>query len=384
MSRILALLSLVLFAGSLLTAVRSRFLARLCGSLVHQFRVHHWLGLVTGLAFLMHVFWELWQTPADFLLSMILTTDAPLLAGWVAVLAFALALFFSYRRRLPFRTWRLWHWLFPLAFMAAAYHALIFAREDLLDQLILYTALGLGVFCIVILASRTTWNPAAEPYRIHSLQKVNPSVWELMLEPKGNPRSIEPCRAGQIIYLRFLSPGFTRALHPFSVASCRLEPYLRLYIKSLGRDTSHLQDLKLHQDVEVMGPFSELKLELDREQIWIGGGIGIAPFLGFLHCTQTLVTPPIHVLHFVSRADEVMDNQDIKTLRSSAPSLTWQTLVNEKGQRPNLERLDAVLKSVTKPRIVICGPNPFMRMVRQHLLNQGLASQDIITEEFIP
>ncbi len=384
MSRILALLSLVFFASSLLTAVRSRFLARLFGSLVHQFRVHHWLGLSTGLAFLMHVLWELWQTPADFVLSMILTTDTPLLAGWMAFLAFAVALLFSYRRNLPFRTWRLWHFLFPLAFLAAAYHALIFAREDMLDQLILYTTLGLGTVCIVILASRTTWNPAAGQYRIHSLDKVNPSVWELTLEPKGKPHSIEPCRAGQIIYLRFLSPGFTRALHPFSVASCRLEPYLRLYIKSLGRDTSHLQDLKLHQDVEVVGPFTELNLELDREQVWIGGGIGIAPFLGFLHCTQTLVTPPIHVLHFVSRADEVMDNQDISLIRESAPSLTWQNLVNEKGQRPNLERLDALLKNVTKPRIVICGPNPFMRMIRQHLLNQGLASQDIITEEFIP
>lgn len=383
MSRILALLSLVFFAGCLLTAIRSRFLARLSGSLVYQFRVHHWLGLATGLSLMVHVVLELWQTPSDFFLSMILTTDPPLLAGWVALLAFLTALIFSYQRRLKFRIWRLWHLLFPLAFTAAAYHAVIFAREEMLDQSILYMALGLGAVSLLILASSIAWNPAAQHYRIHSLEKINPTVWELMLEPKGKAHALEPCRAGQIIYLRFLSPGFSRALHPFSVASCRLEPYLRLYIKSLGRDTSHLQDLKLHQDVEVLGPFTELKLQLDREQIWIGGGIGIAPFLGFLHCTQSLVTPPIHVLHFVSRTEELMDNRDITRLRESLLSLSWHNVVNAKAQLPNLERLDALLKSVTKPRIVICGPNPFMRMVRQHLLNQGIPSQDIITEEFI-
>jgi predicted ferric reductase len=172
-------------------------------------------------------------------------------------------------------------------------------------------------------------------------------------------------------------------LHPFSVASCRLEPYLRLYIKSLGRDTSHLQDLKLNSEVDVLGPFSELRLNLDRPQIWIGGGIGIAPFLGFLRCTQALETPPIHILHYVSRPEELVDQEDIARLHETTPTLFWHNMIDEKGRRPNLERLDALLKTVAKPRIVICGPNAFMRMVREHLLSQGFSSHDIITEEFI-
>lgn len=384
MSRILALLSLLFFAASLVTAIRSRFLARLSGSLALQFHVHHWLGLLTGLALGSHVLLELWHTPPAFLGSMILTTDPPLLAGWVALLAFLVALILSYQRRLKFRNWRLGHLLFPLAFLAAGFHALVFARGESLDQWSIYLSLGLGGLSLVILASSVFWNPDARLYSIHSLEKISPTIWELMLEPKGKASSLEPCRAGQIIYLRFLGRGFSRALHPFSVASCRLEPFLRLYIKSLGRDTSHLQDLKVHDQVEVLGPFTELKLELDREQIWIGGGIGIAPFLGFLHCTQTLVTPSIHVLHFISRSEEGLDNADLSRLRETAPSLSWQNIVDEKGHRPNLERLDALLKNTNKPRIVICGPNPFMRMVRQHLRNQGISTQDIITEEFVP
>jgi ferredoxin-NADP reductase len=59
-------------------------------------------------------------------------------------------------------------------------------------------------------------------------------------------------------------------------------------------------------------------------------------------------------------------------------------MVDEKGRKPDWERLDALLKTLAKPRIVICGPNLFMRMLREHLLGQGVSSQDITTEEFQP
>jgi predicted ferric reductase len=384
MSRVLALLSLLFFAFSLLTALRWRALSRLFGSLALQYRLHHKLGLITGVAFTLHVLAELIQTPPAFMLDMILTRDPPLLAGWAAVLLFGLALVFSYRKTLRFRSWRLWHFLFPLAFFAAAWHGLAFVRDEAWDQGLLYAALSLGGLSLGLLLLGFVWNPRAQRYRIHALDKISASVWELTLEPKQRRRQQEPCRAGQVIYLRFMSRGFSRALHPFSVASCRLEPYLRLYIKNLGRDTSHLQDLDSGHEVEVLGPFVELKLNLDRPQLWIGGGIGIAPFLGFLHCTQTLETPPIHILHYVSRAEDIIHGSEITRVQETTPHLVWHNMVDEKGRKPDWERLDALLKTLAKPRIVICGPNLFMRMLREHLLGQGVSSQDITTEEFQP
>jgi predicted ferric reductase len=384
MSRLLALLSLLLFALSLVTALRWRAMARLFGSLARQYRLHHRLGLITGVAFILHVLVEISQTPPEFMWDMFVTRDPPLLAGWTALILFSVALVFSYRQTLRFRSWRFWHFLFPLAYLAAAYHGLAFVRDEAWDLGLLYTSVGIGGLSLALLLLGFIWNPRAQRYRIHALEKITPSVWEIMLEQKDKQHSRLSLRAGQIIYLRFLGRGFTRALHPFSVASCRLEPYLRLYIKNLGRDTSHLQDLKLGHEVEVLGPFVELPLILDRPQIWIGGGIGIAPFLGFLHCTQTLETPPIHILHYVSRDEDRIQASEITRVQETTPHLVWHNMVDKKGQKPDWERLDALLKTLPKPRIVICGPTLFMRRLREHLRERGVLSQDITTEEFYP
>jgi predicted ferric reductase len=354
----------------------------MAGSLALQFRLHHRLAVGTALVLLAHVIWELSQTPPAFLMSMIITSDPPLLAGWLGFIIFMLAFLFSYQRQMKFRIWHSWHLLFPVAFILAAIHILAFGQEEALDQWTIHLALAGAFVSLMTMAGTAFWNPSSRRFRIHSREKLSDSVWEFLLEPEGKASTNQSFRAGQIIYLRFLGAGFSRSLHPFSVASCCLEPYLRLYIKSLGRDTSHLQDLPLHSEVDVLGPFAELKLKLDRQQIWIGGGIGIAPFLGFLHCTQLLQTPPIDVLHFVSRAEENLQSHDIEGLKSTAPALTWQTIINQAGSLPKLDALDSLLKTARQPRIVICGPNPFMRMVRRHLRSRGIAARDIITEEY--
>jgi predicted ferric reductase len=336
-------------------------------------------------AFTLHVLAEFPQSPTEFMRNMILTRDPPLLAGWAAVILFCVALAFSYQQTLRFRVWRSWHFLFPLAFLAAAYHSFAFVLDETWDLGLLYMALSVGGLSLGFLLVGLIWNPRARRYKIHACEKVSSSVWKLMLELKDQTRPPPPLRAGQIIYLRFLGREFSRALHPFSVASCRDEPYLRLYIKNLGRDTSHLYDLKLGHEVEVLGPFVELKLNLDRPQIWIGGGIGIAPFLGFLHCissTETLETHPIHIFHYVSRTEDIIQASEIVRIQETMLHVIWQNRVDKVGQNPNWEPLDTLLKNLQKPHIVICGPSLFMRMLRGHLLGQGVLSQDITTEEF--
>lgn len=384
MSRFLGLMSLLFFVVSLFTAIRSRYLAQYAGGLARQYRIHHALGMVTGLAIIVHIVWEMAQVPNSSLLAMLLSDDPGLIAAWLVVLLLVPAFVFSFQETMAFRIWRGWHALFPLALAVASLHIFLFMQDNGLDRLIIFASFSAASAGGLAVAISTYWPPFARAFKIIKLQIVSAGVWELVLEPSEKFKAQRAFRAGQIVYLRFLQSGFSHALHPFSVASCYLEPHLRLYVKSQGRDTAHLHDLNAGALVQLVGPFVELKPDLSQAQIWVAGGIGIAPFLGLLHCMDYINFPSVQVLHFVSSAGARVNTQELEDIRGRHPNLSWHETLSPSGAAPSLDELDRYLESRPAAQILICGPKPFMRLVRRHLGAKGVPSKQIITEEFLP
>lgn len=72
--------------------------------------------------------------------------------------------------------------------------------------------------------------------------------------------------------------------HPFTVAGASSDGGLRPIIRSQGRDTSRMYDrLQPGLSATVTGPYGMFDFTLGHaQQIWIAGGIGIAPFLSWL------------------------------------------------------------------------------------------------------
>ncbi|MCE9596686.1 MAG: hypothetical protein K8S54_01835, partial [Spirochaetia bacterium] len=60
MMHFLGLSAWVLFAFAFASAIRARFAARISGGIARQHRLHHWLGLTTGLLVLTHASYEIW------------------------------------------------------------------------------------------------------------------------------------------------------------------------------------------------------------------------------------------------------------------------------------------------------------------------------------
>ena len=117
-------------------------------------------------------------------------------------------------------------------------------------------------------------------YDVVENRAVAAGIFELHLIATGTESTSLP--AGNVVYLRFDSPGFSRAWHPFSVASSTRDKDLRLMIKALGHDTGHISSLAAGSQVYVRGPFREFTPDVSRPQVWIAGGIGIAPFIGYV------------------------------------------------------------------------------------------------------
>jgi predicted ferric reductase len=383
MSRFLALFGVVFFALSFVTSVRSRYLSKRTGGLARQFRIHHWFGVLAIIFIALHVMWEIFQIQSwDLLKSILWPSDLGLISAWIAIGFIFVSFLGVYLRSVSFIVWRGIHLLFPVSFVFSAIHFVLFMTDHWIDKTIVYSSMALAIGSCCFLIFSFVWLPGSRVFRVLSHKRIHNDIWEVTLEPID--KNSFDFLAGQVVYARFLDRGFSHALHPFSVASCRSEPTLRLLIKSLGRDTARLDTLTSNSQIRLLGPFHDLKLNFDSPQIWIAGGIGIAPIFGFLHCLPVQGSVPIALLHYVTHAEEAFQIDDWPELLTHSHLFDLKTIVDEPCKLPNVQQIDALLDNFESPRVVICGSPKFMKYMRKHLLSKGVSGSKIITEEFMP
>ena len=102
---------------------------------------------------------------------------------------------------------------------------------------------------------------------------------EIDVQPEGGWRGHQ---AGQFAFLRF---DKSEGAHPFTISSDWAgDGHLRFLINALGAHTRDLfERLKVGDAVRVEGPYGRFTFEgSSPRQIWIGGGIGVTPFMARL------------------------------------------------------------------------------------------------------
>jgi len=116
-----------------------------------------------------------------------------------------------------------------------------------------------------------------------SIVKVNDSIMTLTM-PRPKRFKIQPGH-----YLQLRVPGIKRfEWHDFSLTGQRGDKdVIVLKIKALGDWTQALYAQSLHQSINVVmrGPFVSPAAHMPKNDQWlmIAGGIGITPFIGFMH-----------------------------------------------------------------------------------------------------
>lgn len=127
---------------------------------------------------------------------------------------------------------------------------------------------------------------AARRFRIEHVERVSPTTVEVTLAPQASQAPFAPFTyaPGQFVFVAFDSgPGYAgcREYHPFTISSAPGAPRFRLFIKALGDCTARIQQLAVGINARVQSPYGGLFLDADftRPQLWLGGGIGVTPFL---------------------------------------------------------------------------------------------------------
>ncbi|HEX6521388.1 MAG TPA: ferric reductase-like transmembrane domain-containing protein [Streptosporangiaceae bacterium] len=186
--------------------------------------------------------------------------------------------------RLPYERWLLLHRFIGLLVLIALVHGwkldrIIAGSTPLMAIYVTMGSIGMAAYGYAELVRR--FRARRADYTVRCVERPAPGIVDVMLTPAG-PTAL-PLAGGQFVYLSVGGIGAWRE-HPFSVAGTDADGSVRLTIRALGRGTRKLyNDLREGLPATLHGPYGMFDHTLGGpRQTWIVGGIGIAPFLGWL------------------------------------------------------------------------------------------------------
>ena len=198
---------------------------------------------------------------------------------------------------------------------------------------------------------------------IAATQQDSP-VYQLSLEPQS---SFPQWRAGQFIMLSCEDTPTKACARPFSIASLTNDT-VDLFIHIRGNTTKKLISYRPGDTLYAWGPLGTYFSPPDKRTLIIAGGIGIAPFVTYIHQYSHIETHllfghrlPLSYYPFSACSKENVYLQSMQDTSSKNLQVFLET-VEEAMLVPNT-------------RIVACGPLPLLRFVQKIALQHTVEAE---------
>lgn len=164
--------------------------------------------------------------------------------------------------------------------------------------------------------------------------------------------------------------------HPYTIASFweADAPQITFFAKAAGDHTSRLdQALKLGQPVAIEGPYGCFTFDDDRPvQIWIGGGVGVTPFIARMQhlAVDRTTAKTIHLFHSTADVDDAALQNLVDDAR--AAHIHLHILIASRDGRLNGDRIRHEVPEWRDASFWFCGPPGFGAALRADFANQGV------------
>lgn len=186
-------------------------------------------------------------------------------------------------KRMKYEHWRFFHRLLVIPYVMGIYHTYIVEEYNLFQLNAL--SLFVGITSIIGMASAlyVIFFYQNIRFRNHgevtAVNHLSPTVVELELSLKQHLEY----EKGQYVFFKIKRHGFEKAPHPFSISGGNGNK-IYLTIKVLGDYTQEIyNEIEVGTKIALDGPYGHMKFEKGRKnQVWVAGGIGIAPFISYL------------------------------------------------------------------------------------------------------
>jgi len=382
-------------------AIRPQWLERLLGGLDKSYRLHKWLGI--GVLVVSTVHWGWAQIPKwlvglgwlaaparrgagkakDGLLGWLhgqrgFAEDIGEWAFYVAALLIVLALTKQFPYRWFFKTHR---WL-ALVYLVLAVHSLMLMRPaywpSLLGAVIAVLLIG-GTFAATVSLLRQVGRAHQVVGRVDGLTyHPDNQVLHVNVLLEGPWPGHKP---GQFAFASFEEK---EGPHPFSLSSAwQNDGKLSFSIKGLGDYTRRLpQTLHNGDAVTVEGPYGCFDFSGHKAgQIWVAGGIGIAPFMSRLQALAGSSKDNTIDLFYCTSAPDQRFIAQLQALAASARIRLHVQVAREHG-RLTPDQIRQEVPDWLQRDVWFCGPARFGSKLRQDLTEHGLPASDFHQELF--
>ncbi|MEV7387907.1 ferredoxin reductase family protein [Streptomyces sp. NPDC091215] len=382
-------LAMYLMTWALLLATRVRWLEQWFGGLDRMYFWHKQYALCAMLLFAPHILLtELGTAPRAVHEDPHLVGLGHLLGavsgiGLLALVGISLARV-GRILHLPYERWLLLHRLTGLLVLSALVHGWFLdpVTSGSAVLRILYVAvgaIGTAAYCYDELVMRRR-APRAD-YIVRTVERPAPDVLDVTLSPAGTTSL--PVKGGQFIYLRVGNRPWRE--HPFSIAGTQPDGSVRLTVRALGRGTQRLYtDLREGLPATLDGPYGMFDHTVGgTRQIWIAGGIGIAPFLGWINSPSPAALPHADLFYCTPTPSEAPFLPDLAALAHRNSALRVHPVYSRSQGRIDVEKIQAAAGPLTpETHVFLCGPMGMISKLTHDLRRHGVPRSHVHAEHF--
>jgi predicted ferric reductase len=216
-------------------------------------------------------------------------------------------------------------------------------------------------------------------YQVAEVREIDRDLVEISLRPLGRPMRFVPGQFA-MIYLEG-KDGWHR--HPFTIASAPHEGVVRVTVKALGDYTSRLSEVvEEGMPAVIGGPHGRFSHTRGSDhQVWIAGGVGVAPFLSWL---RSLDQHPTRCVDFFYTNDGVAPFADeIIAITAEHPGLRTHMIdTNVDGRLTTEQVLQAAGGDPSRLSVFMCGPARMLQAFQSGLHSAGVPNRHIHREYF--
>ncbi|HUP86463.1 MAG TPA: hypothetical protein VM143_12415 [Acidimicrobiales bacterium] len=265
-------------------------------------------------------------------------------------------------------------------FLLTAFHVFGVQGEKALSRPLNVLLIAYAVLAAAAFVYRSGLGRTAAPrhhYTVAEMNRITDHITEVVLDAVDHPVRFEP---GQFAFLSLGRPAHDTRAHPFSITSRVDEPQLRFVVKGLGDHTRELAVIPRGTSARVEGPYGTLTHTRmrNKRQVWIGGGIGITPFIAMARAVAARGDFDVDLYYCTADAaeasfrDELAEHVNVISVREDVEGFL------------TADRIAAVSGPLggDDTDYLICGPPAMLHNLRSQLVAAGVPPARVHAEDF--